>query len=116
MDRKNLRKFYLMEGTEAESNEDYGMLFRLSQEGGITYTNLIQQVSVSPNANLAGAEVAGGLPLLQNTYGSFMQLLQAPIESEIPGFIAMWEEFSDVEKYFSKFDIQYPPITRQNNG
>nr|CAH66510.1 OSIGBa0111I14.5 [Oryza sativa] len=70
------------DGTEAESNEDYGMLFRLSQEGGITYTNLIQQVSVSPNANLAGAEVVGGLPLLQNTYGSFMQLLQAPIESE----------------------------------
>jgi hypothetical protein len=28
----------------------------------------------------------------------------------------MWEEFSDVEKDFSKFDIQYPPITRQNNG
>lgn len=46
-----------VQGTEAESNEDYGMLFRLSQEGGITYTNLIQQVSVSPNANLAGAEV-----------------------------------------------------------
>nr|AAX96214.1 Ulp1 protease family, C-terminal catalytic domain, putative [Oryza sativa Japonica Group]ABA92181.1 Ulp1 protease family, C-terminal catalytic domain containing protein [Oryza sativa Japonica Group] len=34
----------------------------------------------------------------------------------IPGFIAIWEEFSDVEKDFSKFDIQYPPITRQNNG
>uniref|UniRef100_A0A0E0IZX7 Ubiquitin-like protease family profile domain-containing protein n=1 Tax=Oryza nivara TaxID=4536 RepID=A0A0E0IZX7_ORYNI len=34
----------------------------------------------------------------------------------IPGFIAMWEEFSDVEKNFSKFDIQYPPITSQNNG
>uniref|UniRef100_A0A0E0Q5X9 Ubiquitin-like protease family profile domain-containing protein n=1 Tax=Oryza rufipogon TaxID=4529 RepID=A0A0E0Q5X9_ORYRU len=34
----------------------------------------------------------------------------------IPGFIAMWEEFSDVEKDFSKFDIQYPQITRQNNG
>uniref|UniRef100_A0A0E0QRJ8 Ubiquitin-like protease family profile domain-containing protein n=1 Tax=Oryza rufipogon TaxID=4529 RepID=A0A0E0QRJ8_ORYRU len=34
----------------------------------------------------------------------------------IPGFIAMWEEFSYVEKNFSKFDIQYPPITRQNNG
>uniref|UniRef100_A0A0E0HAN1 Ubiquitin-like protease family profile domain-containing protein n=1 Tax=Oryza nivara TaxID=4536 RepID=A0A0E0HAN1_ORYNI len=34
----------------------------------------------------------------------------------IPGLIAMWEEFSDVEKDFSKFDIQYPPITRQNNG
>ena len=46
-----------VQGTETESNEDYGMLFRLSQEGGITYTNLIQQVSVSPNANLAGAEV-----------------------------------------------------------
>jgi hypothetical protein len=46
-----------VQGTKAESNEDYGMLFRLSQEGGITYINLIQQVSVSPNANLAGAEV-----------------------------------------------------------
>nr|BAC20047.1 hypothetical protein [Oryza sativa Japonica Group] len=71
-----------MEGTETESNEDYGMLFRLSQEGGITYTKLIQQVSVSSNAILPGAQVAGGLPLLQNSCGSFMQLLQAPIESE----------------------------------
>uniref|UniRef100_A0A0E0PIJ1 Ubiquitin-like protease family profile domain-containing protein n=1 Tax=Oryza rufipogon TaxID=4529 RepID=A0A0E0PIJ1_ORYRU len=34
----------------------------------------------------------------------------------ILGLIAMWEEFSDVEKDFSKFDIQHPPITRQNNG
>nr|AAU90128.1 hypothetical protein [Oryza sativa Japonica Group] len=34
----------------------------------------------------------------------------------IPGLIAMWEEFLDVEKDFSKFDIQHPPITRQNNG
>jgi hypothetical protein len=47
-----------VQGTETESNEDYGMLFRLSQEGGITYTNLFQQVSVSPNAILPGAQVA----------------------------------------------------------
>jgi hypothetical protein len=47
----------------------------------------------------------------------FLVFFHAPlVYTQIPGFIAMWEEFSDVEKDFSKFDIQYPPITRQNNG